>query len=209
MNSKELIAQLDSDSTKLGDIRKIAKEIKRDHTMAMELWASGAYFPRQLAFLIMDKKQLSEDVIDQFLDDISQEEEEQKLHLADWFMANQLMKDKRLVGLIESWRKAKHPLKRRIFWYYQARLRWMGKTDFPNTEELLGYVEKELTSEVPEVQWAMNYLAAQVGVHDDRYRERCVKIGEDTGLFKDEIVPRNCTPSYLPEFIRIEVAKRA
>ena len=31
----------------------------------------------------------------------------------------------------------------------------------------------------------------------------------DVGLYKDEKVAKNCTPSYLPEFIRIEVAKRA
>lgn len=27
-------------------------------------------------------------------------------------------------------------------------------------------------------------------------------------LYKDDPVAKNCTPSYLPEFIRVEVAKR-
>jgi hypothetical protein len=37
---------------------------------------------------------------------------------------------------------------------------------------------------------------------------RCIKLGKALGLYKDEHVAKNCTPSYLPEFIRIEVAKR-
>ena len=35
-----------------------------------------------------------------------------------------------------------------------------------------------------------------------------VKLGKKLGLYKDERAPKNCTPNYLPEFIRIEVAKR-
>ena len=37
----------------------------------------------------------------------------------------------------------------------------------------------------------------------------CIKNGKKLWLYKDEVVPRNCTPSYLPNFIRIEVAKRS
>ena len=63
--ASKLIEQLSSPATKLGEIRKIAKEIKKDHPLAMELWGSKSYFPRQLAILIFDKKELTEDLIDQ------------------------------------------------------------------------------------------------------------------------------------------------
>jgi hypothetical protein len=33
-------------------------------------------------------------------------------------------------------------------------------------------------------------------------------IGENTGLYKDEKVAKNCTPNYLPEFIAIQVSKQ-
>ena len=59
----------------------------------------------------------------------------------------------------------------------------------------------------PEVQWAMNFTAGQIGKWQEEYRARCISIGEETGLYKDEVVPRGCTPSYLPKFISIEVAK--
>lgn len=194
-------------STKLGDLRKIAKEIKMDHELAMELWSTAAFLPRQLAILIMDKKQLSQETIDQLDKDIQTHEPSERNHLMDWLMANQLTKDKKIIALIESWENSPSPLQRRVFWYYQARLRWMGNTNHENTEYLLSKIENKLMTEQPEVQWAMNFTAGQIGKWQGEHRERCISIGATTGLYKDEVVPKNCTPNYLPEFIRIEVEK--
>ena len=55
----------------------------------------------------------------------------------------------------------------------------------------------------------MNFCAGQIGVHEATFRTRCIKLGERLELYKHDKVPKNCVPSYLPEFIRIEVAKRA
>lgn len=194
-------------NTKLGDIRKIAKEIKKDHDLAMELWSTGEFLPRHLAILIMDRKLLNQKVIDQLDRDIQKHVFQERNHLMDWLMANQLTKDKEIISFIESWEKSSSPLQRRVFWYYQARLRWMGNTNHSNTEYLLSSIEKNIAKEQPEVQWAMNYTAGQIGKWQEKYRNRCISIGESTGLYRDEVVSKNCTPNYLPEFIRIEVAK--
>lgn len=194
-------------NTKLGDLRKLAKEIKVDHEMAMELWSTAEFLPRQLAILIMDKKQLNQDAIHQLDKDIQAHNFNERVHLMDWLMANQLTKDKKLVSLICSWEKSASALQRRVFWYYQARLRWMGNTQHENTDYLLSAIEQRLMREKAEVQWAMNYTAGQIGKWQEEYRDRCISIGESTGLYKDEVVAKNCTPSYLPEFIRIEVEK--
>jgi 3-methyladenine DNA glycosylase AlkD len=205
--AKEIYTQINQQTTRLGDLRKIAKTIKTDHNLAMELWSTGEFLPRMLAILIMDKKVLNQKVIDQLVRDIQQHEYDQRLQLIDWLMANQLTKNKKIVSLIESWENNPSPLLRRVFWYYQARLRWMGNTNHSNTEYLLTAIEKNIVTEKPEVQWAMNFTAGQIGKWQEEYRERCIKIGEETKLYKDEVVPKNCTPNYLPEFIRIEVSK--
>ena len=205
--AQKIYCEIDKRTTRLGDLRKIAKEIKKDHELALELWSTGDFLPRQLAILIMDKKLLNQDVIDQLDKDIQKHEFDEQNHLMDWLMANQLSKDKKLISLIESWEKSSSKLQRRVFWYYQARLRWMGNTNQSNTKELLSSIEKNLMKEEPEVQWAMNYTAGQIGKWQEEYRSRCISIGERTGLYKDEMVAKNCVPSYLPEFISIEVAK--
>lgn len=46
--AKDLYAQINQETTKLGDLRKMAKDIKKDHELAMELWSSGQFLPRLL-----------------------------------------------------------------------------------------------------------------------------------------------------------------
>lgn len=205
--AENILSQINS-KTKLGDLRKIAKDVKKDHELAMELWSTGEFLPRLLAILIMDKKLLSQDVLNELDKDIQAHPFNERNNLMDWLMANQLTKDKKTIALMESWENSSSPLQRRIFWYYQGRLRWTGQTPPDNTEDLLSAIEANLAQEEPEVQWAMNLTAGWIGVYDEKNRTRCMKIGEKTGLYKDEMVSKGCTPNYLPEFITIEVNKR-
>lgn len=205
--AQRIYSRITEGKTKLGDLRLLAKEVKVNHSLAMELWSTGKYLPRQFAILIMDKKQLSKEAIDVLDRDIQAHQIEERLQLIDWLMANQLSKDKKTIALMKSWLNDPSSLKRRIFWYYQGRLRWVGQSPPPNTAELLSLIEERIEKEDPEVQWAMNFTAGQIGVFQPEFRERCIALGLKTGLYKDEVVHKNCTPSYLPEFIAIQAAK--
>jgi 3-methyladenine DNA glycosylase AlkD len=205
--AENILGEINS-NTKLGDLRKIAKAIKKDHELAMELWSTGKFLPRQLAILIMDNKLLSQDVINTLDKDMQDHPFDERNQLMDWLMANQLSTNKKTITLMESWENSPSSLQRRVFWYYQARLRWMGQTPPPNTQELLSAIEKQIKNEVPEVQWAMNFTAGWIGVFDKRYRTRCIEVGKQTGLYKDDKVSKGCTPNYLPAFIEMESNKR-
>ncbi|MBW7475683.1 DNA alkylation repair protein [Paenibacillus oenotherae] len=205
--AENILPQINS-KTKLGDLRKIAKDIKIDHELAMEFWSTEEFLPRLLAILIMDKKLLSEDVLNRLDKDMQIHTFDERNNLMDWLMANQLTKDKKNIALMELWENSPSALQRRAFWYYKGRLRWTGQTPPDNTEDLLSAIEANITQEEPEVQWAMNFTAGWIGVYDQKYRARCIKLGEKTGLFKDQMVSKGCTPNYLPEFIAIEVNKR-
>jgi 3-methyladenine DNA glycosylase AlkD len=205
--AENILSQINS-KTMLGDLRKIAKDIKKDHELALELWSAGDFLPRLLAILIMDNKRLSQDLINDLDRDMQTHPLNERNQLMDWLMANQLTKDKKTIALIGSWENSPSSLQRRIFWYYQARLRWMGQTPPANTPDLVAKIEANIAKEEPEVQWAMNFTAGWIGVYEKQYRDRCVAIGETTGLYKGEMVSKGCTPDYLPEFIAIESNKR-
>ena len=206
--AKKIVSEF-SGKPKLGEIKKRGKEIKKDHALAIQLWSTGDYYPRMLSTLIFDKKLLAESDICKLASDLSIHEEEERNQLSDWLLANQLTKDNELVALIETWQENPSPMLRRWFWYYQARLRWMGKTPPPqNSTNLLDSLETDMRTAEPEVQWAMNFCAGWIGVFEPKLRSRCIKLGKKLGLYKNEPVAKNCTPSYLPEFIRIEIAKR-
>lgn len=206
--TEQILEQITGGNTKLGDLRVLARGIKKDHQLATELWSTKHFFARQLAILIMDKKLLDEDKIGRLVSDISQHTGNEKLQLMDWLMANQLTKDKKTIAFMESWENSRSSLKRRTFWYYQGRLRWMGKIR-PDSGELLSRIEEKIEKEEPEVQWAMNFTAGWIGVYEKQYRKRCIALGERTGLYKGQMVSKGCTPDYLPEFIRIESHKRS
>jgi 3-methyladenine DNA glycosylase AlkD len=208
VKAKKIIAEF-ANQPKLGDIKKRGQEIKKDHKLALELWSSGNYYSRLLATLIFDKKLLTESDINKLAADLLLIDENERSQISDWLLANQLTKDKKLIALVESWQDSPSAIFRRWFWYYQARLRWTGKTPSPeNSADLLDSLETKLNTEDPEVQWAMNFCAGWIGIFEPKLRGRCIKLGKQFGLYKDEMVAKNCTPSYLPEFIRIEVAKR-
>jgi 3-methyladenine DNA glycosylase AlkD len=205
--AKKIHSQIKGEGTKLRDLRKLAKEIKKDQALALELWSTGAFFSRQLAILIMDKKLLTPELVDRLSTDIESHDYDERTHLADWLMANQLTKGKPTIALLESWMESPSVIQRRLFWYYQARLRWTGQTPPDNTEDLLSSIEKRIEDEEPEVQWAMNFTAGQIGIFDEAFRSRCVSLGKETGPYKDEVVAKGCTPNYLPRFIAIQVEK--
>ncbi|MBC2372700.1 DNA alkylation repair protein [Listeria booriae] len=205
--AENILTHINSE-TKLGDLRKIAREIKQDHELAMELWSTEEFLPRLLAILIMDKKLLTQDVLNELDKDMQTHPFDERNNLMDWLMANQLTKSKKTIALIESWENSSSALQRRTFWYYQARLRWTGQIPPENTEELLSALEASIMQEEPEVKWAMNFTAGWIGVYDEKNRARCMQLGEKTGLYKDQVVARGCTPDYLPSFITIEVNKR-
>ena len=206
--AKKIVSEF-ADDMKLGDIKKRGKEINIDHDLAVELWAQGDFYPRLLATLIFDKKLLTESNFDQFASDLLTLADNHRNQLSDWLLANQLTKDKKLIALMETWQKNASPMLRRWYWYYQARLRWTGRSPTPeNSADLLDALEASMETAEPDVQWAMNFCASWIGVYEPKLRPRCIRLGKHLGLYKNDSVAKNCTPSYLPEFIRIELAKR-
>ena len=206
--AKQLVTEITSGSVKLGDLKAHRKTIKKDHALARELWSTGKFYPRMLATLIFDKKLLTASAIDELAAQMLEHDLQQRSQLADWLMANQLAKDKPLAALMTTWEHNPSPILRRLFWYHQARLRWVGQAPPGNSAALMDALEAKLANEQPEVQWTMNFCAGQIGIHEPEFRSRCIQLGKTLGLYKDDHVSKNCTPSYLPEFIRIEVAKR-
>lgn len=161
-----------------------------------------------MATLIFDNKLRTEPVLERLAADMQVHVPDECTQLADWLLAHQLMKNKKLVALLLTWEKHPSPIMRRLFWYYQARLRWTGQAPPKHSAALVTALESEMGREEPVVQWAMNFRAGQIGIFEPTFRARCIQLGKRLGLYKDEHVAKNCTPSYLPEFIRIEVAKR-
>lgn len=203
----ELMEKIDKANTRSGELKRIAKEIKMDHELAIKLWETERYYPRLLSILILDRKELTLEKIEAMSQDVMVNDQKERNHIGDWLLANQLTKSKGLKLILESFEDNPSPFLRRLYWYYQGRLRWTGQTPPDNTGELVDSIEKKLISEDPEVQLAVNFCAGWIGIYDEIYSEKIMEIGKAVGLYKDVKVPKGCVPWYLPEFIGYEKEK--
>jgi 3-methyladenine DNA glycosylase AlkD len=88
-----------------------------------------------------------------------------------------------------------------------ARLMRRNKKALDNSRMLLGGLEKKMQKSDPLIQETMNWCAAEIGILDAALRDRCIRLGERLGLYKDYPVSKGCISPYLPEWITAMAGK--
>jgi 3-methyladenine DNA glycosylase AlkD len=185
---------------KLGDIRKVAKKVKRDHALALALWETGIAEARFLAALVIDVKRLSADELDRMVRSVTWD------RVADWLNSYVVKDHPEKEALRERWMKAKDPWRLRAGWSLASE-RVAKSPEGLDLAKLLDRIEKEMGEAAPPAQWTMNFTLIAVGVHHPALRERAVAIGEKLGVCRDYPVSKGCTSPFAPIAIR-EMARR-
>lgn len=186
---------------KMGDIRALAKKIKLDHKLAMELWATGNEDARFLAILVMKPKELSAKEMNELVRSMT------FTHVAMWLRRYVIRKHPDREKLREKWMKVKHPMAARMGWALTAD-RMAKESDGLDLEALLDRIEAEMGGAPPETQWTMNECLVEIGVHFPKLRKRALAIGEALGLYRDYPVSKGCTSPYAPEWINKMASSR-
>lgn len=188
---------------KLGDLRVIAKKIKSDHDLALQLWEAGNVEAQLLATLIVKPKQLSAADIDRMTCSTT------CAQVADWLDAYVVAEYPEKDALREKWMKEKDRWAARAGWNLTASRVNKGAADGLDLDALLDRIEKELPKAKPEVQWTMNNTLAAIGIKHAKLRPRAVAIGEKIGLYRDWPVSKGCTPPYVPVWVEAMVKRKA
>ena len=179
---------------KMGDIRNIAKKIKTNHELALELWDTGNVEARFLATLLIDPKKLSNDEIARIVSS------EKFTHIADWFYSYVIKEYADKETLRQKWMHTADVMQARAGWSLTTGCvtRTPELVDIP---ALLDRIEKEMPTAAPEVQWTMNSTLAQIGINHPEYRERALSIGEKLGIYRDYPTSKGCTSPFAPIWI--------
>jgi len=220
MNSKEILTQLKSLSNekmmahnkkfgagdnqfgvKMGDIRELAKKIKTNHELALELWNTENTDARFLAILIIDPKKIALDELNKLV------KSEKFTHVADWLYTNVIRNYPENETFRKEWMDSKNIMQARAGWSLTsgAVVRNPDVLDFP---ALLDRLEAEMPEAAPEVQWTMNNTLANIGINHPEYRERALHIGEKLGIFRDYPVSKGCTSPFAPIWINEMVSRQ-
>lgn len=185
----------------LGDIRKLAKQIKSNHELALALWETKNIDAQLLAILLIKPKMLTADEVDQMVRSVT------FVQVADWLNAYVVKHHPDRETLRQRWMAADDP--------WAARAGWFLTTDriVKNPEGLelaavLDRIESEMGNAPPEVQWTMNTSLAEIGIHFPDHRERAIAIGETLGIYRDYPVSKGCTSPFAPIWINEMVSRQ-
>lgn len=187
---------------KLGDIRAMAKKIKTDHQLALDLWDTGNVEAQLVATLIVSPKSLSAAELDRITRSTTCPQ------VADWLNAYVVAQHPEKESLREKWMKAKDRWAARAGWNLTASRVNKGAADGLDLPALLDAIEKEMPKAKPEVQWTMNNTLGAIGIHHPKLRKRAIAIGENIGLYKDWPVSKGCIIPYVPVWVEAMVKRQ-
>ena len=184
----------------LGDIRKLAAEIKTDHALGVALWGTGSIDARLLAVLLIKAKDLSGAEMDRMVRSVG------FAQLADWLSAYVVKEHPEKEALRQAWMAADDPWAARAGWSLTAG-RIARSPEGLDVPALLLRIESDMGGAAPEVQWTMNSCLAAIGIHFPKLRKRAIAIGEALGIYRDYPVSKGCTSPFAPIWIN-EMVRR-
>lgn len=206
-DGQALLERLDLTRPNNTQIREIARDLGKSSELAGYLWTNGGYSARMLSLLILELKSVDVPYLERLIADLEpMEDRKEQSQLLDWTIANVIMKKAALKNETAKWRADPSTLKQRAFWSVHART--IRAENHALNEELLTHIERALPTATETVQWNMNWCAAQIGIADERLRDRCLALGE-LGLYRDYPVSKGCTSPFITTWIGAMVERKA
>jgi 3-methyladenine DNA glycosylase AlkD len=186
----------------LGDVRKVAAEIRTDHELAVSLWQTQIIDAQLLAILLFKPRAMSRDDMDRMVRSI------ESTPVADWFSAYVCKKHPDKEALRQRWMIDGNRWAARAGWSLTSE-RIAKHPEGLDLAALLDRIEAEMGNAAPEVQWTMNFCLAAIGIHFPKHRKRAIAIGETLGLYRDYPVSKGCTSPFAPIWINEMVSRQA
>ncbi|WP_438479566.1 DNA alkylation repair protein [Oleiharenicola lentus] len=186
---------------KHGDIRVLAKKIKTDHKLGLELWKTGNVEAQHLAALILDPKKLSTKELESLERTVSWS------WVSDWLNNYIVDQHPEKESVREAWMNSYNVWLARAGWGLTGD-RVADEPEGLDLSALLKRIEKEMKTSAPEVQWTMNSTLAKIGINHPEHRKRALAIGEKLGVYRDYPCSKGCTSPFAPIWINAMVKRQ-
>lgn len=191
----------DDHGVNLTTLRGLAKRLKTNQQLAVDLWQTGETAARLLALLICRPKAFGRDDLDRML----REGRTPKVHA--WLVNYVVKKSPHAEDLRLTWLADPDPRVASAGWELTSE-RVAKRPEELDLPALLDCVEAELAGAPDPLQWSMNETLATIGIHHPDQRGRAVAIGERLEVLKDYPTSPGCTSPYAPDWIAELVRRR-
>ena len=190
----------DDHGVNLTKLRAVAKKLKTNQDLALELWATDNTAARLVSLLICKPKLFSKDDLDRML----REARSPKVH--DWLVNYVVKKSPHFEELREEWMVDEDPVVQSAGWALTSE-RVNKSPEGLDLDGLLDTIEREMKQAPERLQWGMNSTLAYIGIDNKDLRPRALAIGERLEVLKDYPTPPNCTSPFAPIWIN-EIVRR-
>ena len=184
----------DDHAVNLTKLRAVAKRLKTQQPLAVELWDTGDTAARLLAILICRPKTFELDELDSMLRVASAPK------VQDWLVNYVVKQNPRVEELRLLWFADPDPIVASAGWALTSD-RVVKSPEGLDLSGLLDTIEARMKTAPDRLQWAMNTCLAQIGIAHPEHRERAVAIGERLEVLKDYPTPPDCTSPFAPVWI--------
>ncbi|MDN6527987.1 MAG: DNA alkylation repair protein [Brevibacterium sp.] len=191
----------DDHGVNLTKLRAVAKELKKNDGLALELWNTGDTAARLVAILIMRPRSYAASQLDAML----REARRPKVHA--WLVNSIVKKSKHSEALRLAWMDDPDPVVASAGWALTSE-RVNKSPEGLDQAGLLDSIEAQMLGAEERLQWAMNESLSSIGIENEQLRPRAIAIGNRLGVLKDYPTPPNCTSPFAPTWIAEIVARR-
>ncbi|WNI20455.1 DNA alkylation repair protein [Streptomyces sp. ITFR-16] len=191
----------DDHGVNLGRLRALAKRLRTQQELAVQLWDTGDTAARLLALLVCRPKAFGRAELDAMVRDARSP----KVH--DWLVNYVVKKSPHAEELRLAWTADPDPVVASAGWALTTE-RVAKKPDGLDLAGLLDTIETGMKDAPDRLQWAMNHCLAQIGIEHAEHRARAVAIGERLEVLKDYPTSAGCTSPFAPVWIAEMVRRR-
>ncbi|CAO1649556.1 DNA alkylation repair protein [Salinibacterium sp. NYA9b] len=184
----------DDHGVNLSKLRTIAKRLKTQHPLAVELWETDDTPAQLLALLICRPTEFTAAELDAMV------RQARASKVRDWLINYVVKKSPHFEELRVAWTDDPDAGLRSAGWALTAE-RVRKKADGLDLPSLLDVVDAEMKDAPDRLQWEMNNTLAYIGIEHADLRERALEIGERLEVLKDYPTPRGCTSPFAPLWI--------
>jgi 3-methyladenine DNA glycosylase AlkD len=186
----------------VANLRKLQKQIKRDHSLAKQLWVTGNHDCRVLATMIADPSQADDALLEGWAKDLS------NYVITDAF-AGYVSQTSSAREKAENWRRSDGEWTGRAGWLLLAQLA-MKDPGLPNSyfADLLETIERDIHSQKNRVKDSMNSALIAIGIRNSELERLALAAAQRIGKVEVDHGETGCQTPEAAEYIRRTLQRR-
>lgn len=185
--------------TKIGDLKKLVKYVKKNDMLARELYNTGNYDAMYLAGLSINPKGMTKDEVEAWL------EKAYCSAISVSIVSNVAAESNFALELARKWIKSDNEIIESCGWSTISNYISITEDELIDMDEiieLLNIVETDINNSKNRVRYNMNGFVISVGVYIKELNERALEVAENIGNVKVDLGATSCKVPVAKDYIQ-------